>query len=354
MPDFLQDFLRQEIGALRRDAPPRVCLAAFGKHPAWNDHMEDIGIETVTLLEAKRYLYLEGISGQIDTGAWDRLPPVSPEENYDHWLLWHRAGECLLGRLVSSSDGKGRTRYPFVVLAHIIGAPVAVVLRDCFSALETSARDGRAAATPGDARQVIAKGRDTLAASLAGAADAEPPLPPGLRPEIDHAGWMRLLHAEENELHGFAPTATPPAGPGRAVRLPAVSQRAEQNLLWWAAFWLTQLDSQFPALLIARNGAGCIDTIVGQPECPPFLCLRAGRDALPAVTDIPYSVAPHIDRLAAEITSGADANGIPARGIFHLAPTRDRALALLSRTGPLRAANRPAGLLGGLRKLLGK
>ncbi|MDR1011997.1 MAG: hypothetical protein LBM04_12895 [Opitutaceae bacterium] len=353
MPDFLQDFLHQEIGSLRRDAPPRLHLAAFGKHPAWNDHMEDIGLDTLTLIEAKRYLYLEGISGQIDTGAWDRLPPVSPAETYNHWLLWHRTGECLLGRLVSSSDGKGRTRYPFVVMAHIIGVPVAVVLRDCFSALETITRAGRAAATVADTRHIIAQGRVTLAAALAASADAIPPLPPGLRPEIDHTGWTRILHVVESQLHGFAPSAPPHTGPGCALRLPAASPLPAPDLLWWTAFWLTQLDARFPVLHLAREGADWLDTIVGEPDSPHFLCLRADRTALPAVTDIPYALAPHSDRLATEIANGADASGIPVRGIFHLTPTRDHALALLSRAAPLREAARPAGLLAGLRRLLG-
>jgi hypothetical protein len=353
MPDFLQDFLHQEIGSLRRDAPARLHLAAFGKHPAWNDHMEDIGLDTVTLIEAKRHLYLEGISSQIDTGAWDRLPPAASGGNYDHWLLWHRAGECLLGRLVSSSDGKGRARYPFVVMAHIVGAPVAVVLRDCFSALDEITRAGRSAAPVAAVRQVIAQGRAALAGALAPSADAVPPLPGDLRPAIDLTGWMRILHVVENQLHGFAPAATPRSGPGCALRLPAASPRADLNLLWWTAFWLTQLDAKSPVLHLVRNGTGWIDTIVGQPDSPHFLCLRADRASLPPVTGIPYSLAPHAERLATEIMDGADANGIPARGIFHLAPTRDRALALLSRADALREACRPAGLIGSLRKLWG-
>jgi hypothetical protein len=353
MPDFLQDFLHQEIGAHHRGTPARLHLAAFGKHPAWNDHMEDIGLDTATLIEAKRHLYLEGISGQIDTGAWDRLPSTPPCGNYDHWLLWHRTGECLLGRLVSSSDGKGRTRYPFVVMAHIIGAPVAVVVRDCFSTLDEITRAGRSAATVADVRQAIAQGRAALAARLSPDTDATPPLPGGLRPAITLAGWMRILHVIEGRLHGFAPAASPRPLPGCALRLPAASPRADENLLWWTAFWLTQLDAKFPVLHLARNDADWIDTIFGQPDSPHFLCLGSGRSGIPLVTDVPYALAPHAERLATEITAAADANGIPARGIFHLAPTRDRALALLSRSAAVREAVRPAGLLAGLRKLLG-
>src|SRR5579885_3092405 len=116
MSGFLQDFLHADFATLSRKDPPRVYLAVFGKHPGWNDHIEDIGLDSVALINAKRYLYLHGLSGQIDANAWEKLDESARREGFDHWLLWHRPGECLVGRLWSSSDGKGRTRYPMILL----------------------------------------------------------------------------------------------------------------------------------------------------------------------------------------------------------------------------------------------
>jgi hypothetical protein len=48
----------------------RVTLAAFGKHPGWDDHIPGIGIDTELLAHFKQVLYVRGIGGQIDSGAW--------------------------------------------------------------------------------------------------------------------------------------------------------------------------------------------------------------------------------------------------------------------------------------------
>ena len=52
---------------------PRVYIAAFGKHPGWNDHMDDIGLVTESLVEAKRSLYVQGVASQIESRACEAL-----------------------------------------------------------------------------------------------------------------------------------------------------------------------------------------------------------------------------------------------------------------------------------------
>lgn len=328
---------------MRRDAPPIVHLAAFGKHPAWNDHMEDINLHTVTFLEAKRYIYLQGISGQIDSGAWDKPSGVA---GYDHWLLWHRPGEMLLGRLLASSDGKGRTRYPFVVLAHIINLPLAAALASCAPLLEEIARQARAAESPEKMRQIIVHARVRLADAAAAAPDLPTPLPPGVSPQIDATGWARIYHVLENQLHPYGPGARPQNPPCRHLRIPAASSDPVQNLLWWAACWLTQLEPQVPELLISPAHAGWLDLIVGEPASAHFRCLLSGPAAIPPVTETPYNLSPHIVKAAQELCAGADGDAIPPRSLFHLKPaTRDVALATIGTRRGLAAATRPAGLL---------
>ena len=46
----------------------RVTLAAFGKHPGWDDHMPGIGVDTELLAHLKQALYVRGIGKQIDSG----------------------------------------------------------------------------------------------------------------------------------------------------------------------------------------------------------------------------------------------------------------------------------------------
>lgn len=39
----------------------QLFLAVFGKHPGWDDHIDDLGIETKRLAEVKRVMYFECI-----------------------------------------------------------------------------------------------------------------------------------------------------------------------------------------------------------------------------------------------------------------------------------------------------
>src|SRR5882724_3859710 len=99
----------------------RLTLGAFGKHPGWDDHILDrqrdlgLGPETETLGQVKQALYVAGIGGQIDSGAWDKLEPPKRLAGFDHTFLWLRPGHALVGRLWSSVDRKGRSKYPMVL-----------------------------------------------------------------------------------------------------------------------------------------------------------------------------------------------------------------------------------------------
>ncbi len=115
---------------------PAAHLAAFGKHPGWNDHLDDLGLDTNPLVSAKRMLYMQGISQNIDAGAWEALEAGEPGASraaiarldlFRHDFLWNLPDgnnqALLAGRLWSSSDGKGRAKYPMVLCAQIAGMP---------------------------------------------------------------------------------------------------------------------------------------------------------------------------------------------------------------------------------------
>src|SRR5262249_40089588 len=96
---------------------PQLTLAAFGKHPGWDDHIPGIGVETEFLAYVEKTLYDGGIRGQIDAGAWapEKLGADKRLQGFDHVFLWLSPGHVLLGQMWSSTDGKGRLNYPMVL-----------------------------------------------------------------------------------------------------------------------------------------------------------------------------------------------------------------------------------------------
>ena len=121
MSAFYKSFLRDGTGWLRRGA--RVHLAAFGKHPGWDDHMDDLGLDTPSLVTLKRILYLEGIARNLASGAWEHLDESVRLPEFNHLFRWQRGDQFLLGRIWSSCDGKGRMHFPMILCAHVLGPP---------------------------------------------------------------------------------------------------------------------------------------------------------------------------------------------------------------------------------------
>ncbi|HRJ50164.1 MAG TPA: hypothetical protein PKU91_06505, partial [Phycisphaerales bacterium] len=113
-----------------------IYLAAFGKHPGWDDHIEDIGIETETLATVRRIIYTECISGNIDSGAWEKLSDDQRLPAFAHEFVWCLAPSgkepprVIVGRLWSSRDGKGRSKYPMAVYCQGDGIPLSVMARE--------------------------------------------------------------------------------------------------------------------------------------------------------------------------------------------------------------------------------
>ncbi|MEI9893446.1 MAG: hypothetical protein WDN28_05985 [Chthoniobacter sp.] len=54
MSDFSDKFLREGKKLFSPLPGPFVYFGVFGKHPGWDDHMEDIGLDTESLLLARK------------------------------------------------------------------------------------------------------------------------------------------------------------------------------------------------------------------------------------------------------------------------------------------------------------
>ena len=344
MSDFLKKFLLEDA---RRLSPSGrfVGLAAFGKHPGWDDHVEDLGLETESLNLAKTVLYVNGIGGQIDSGAWEKLDGAQQLAAFNHVFVWQRGGlgapkaaeggQILVGRLWSSSDGKGRKRYPLVVCLHFTGVTLGWALKQALPALAELAEGCAKTPSAEDVRALLQRKRAALREAIQAADNRGEYAPVSaealhkiLSPAADaqREGFLRVLYQMQSQLGAFAPGKfNAAAGTVRAqqIRVPLAGGNAEEALLFWTRFLLTQVDAGAPLLLALpladeeskvqslkskvseaevpaldvrletkdfSSPDGWVDATVGEPESHEFFCLRASPKAVPLVSEVPYTL----------------------------------------------------------------
>jgi hypothetical protein len=303
MSPAFRRFLAEDGGRLAQGQGRFLALGAFGKHPGWDDHIEDLGLETETLALARRVMYVEGVGGLIDKGAWEKLPPEMRLENFDHVFVWQRGGQFIFGRIWSSSDGKGRTRYPMVVCAHYAGATLSWGLERVLPALAELEKSCRAAKTAEEVRALLNRARTSLRTLLSQTGPNIPP--PAINPETlrffvndavfgpNQQGWQRIIYDLQNRMASFTVgkfEARDTTAWGQHVRVPAGPGPVDQSLRIWSEFFATRIEKQVPALFIRPAGQNWVDVICGEPASPEFFCLRAQPDALPMATEVPYDL----------------------------------------------------------------
>ena len=308
MSPFLKNFLHERRGGLfSRARGPGVFLGAFGKHPGWEDHMDDLGLETDSLVLAKRALYTEGIGGLLDSGAWERLPEADRLPYFWHAFLWWR-GETrgLLGRMWSSTDGKGRERYPMMVVLQAENVSDGWLLGAALDGLEALESACRATENAREVREALdaARGECRRGATRAAEQETSPWLPPWPAAWADGAddtpggereASLRTLYRAGNELVGFAvggdgPGSGEAASRARTLRLPAwAGERPAVCLGRWRRVFGELLDPEVPALLLLPLEGDWADLIVGEPAGDSLFGLRAGPAALPPAGVVPYT-----------------------------------------------------------------
>ena len=286
---------------------PRLTLAAFGKHPGWDDHMPGIGVDTETLAYVKQTLYVTGIGRQIDSGAWEKLEPEKRQEGFDHTFLWLRGGHVVLGQLWSSKDGKGRAKYPMVLCVDGERVSPRLMLSLVRPGLQ-NLRDACKAATSADqvASHCQAAQEELRKLCINGAIQADPNQP-GDEPRLfleraelgpDRLGLLRVMH----ELNGSFDTAGGTRGSAHdggasrqslQFRVPLAAATQDSVFLLWAGFVCAALSSAVPLVLFARGQADWLDLVAGEPKGDDFFFLQASRKGFPLVTEIPYQLAPN-------------------------------------------------------------
>lgn len=316
-------FLRRFVAKLATPAPTsseKVYVAAFGKHPVWDDHMPDqFGLDTKSLIEFKQLLY-GGIRGNIENGAWDKLTDGHQLVKFGHSFVWKTPTTVISGRLWQSTDGKGRTAYPMVVAIEYLGTPLlaaAIASLEAARALQTSIESDRSEA---EFKATLDEARTQMRqqAASAEAAVSDDPAPDSVQRlsqamhgnGADGDGLLRIMYHMDREMAAFRSgknlsSASAANIRSQAIRVPRCLDSAAEAADLWIEFLAAELSDTAPYLAILPDDATWADLIVGPPSAAQLYCLRAPVDVLPLTNTIPYNLSPEFvqstrERLAAK------------------------------------------------------
>src|SRR5829696_6083612 len=306
MSDFYRKFLSEDVRKMGAPSGRQVFLAAFGKHPGWDDHVEDLGLESESLVYVKTRLYVQGIGGQIDSGAWEKLDESQRLPAFKHVLLWQRGNQVIIGRMWASSDGKGRTRYPMIVCAHCAGVPVEWALEQVLPRLEKIEHECAGTNSAAEVRAILDRHRaEVRAIATAPGASSGLPITSGLVADfVNHSslgpekeGWFRVLHQMHGQMALFAPgrfSLKADLGSLRSqqVRVPACGPSPAHTLLLWSRFFQTQVDPAVPLLYTLALEEKWVDVTAGELTPPEAFALRASPKAIPLASEVPYNLEP--------------------------------------------------------------
>ena len=296
-------------------------LGAFGKHPGWDDHIDDPGLDTDPLADLKTGLYVRGIGADVDAGVWEQLDDAARLPGFRHQFVWHAGTDLILGRMWSSLDRKGRSRYPMVVCAHCAGLPLAWVLAEV-PPLLAELQDRCQAADTADAVRALLDGyRATLRQRAEGVgaveafhlpADAIRLLAACDRLGPGAEGIRRILYHADEQMKGSWSSAGALTGPAPAghMRVPPCGETWAEVVRRWLGCMRRLVGPDVPVLLLSPLGEDWLDVLVGAPGPQALVCLRATPRAIPLTSEIPYTMDAAFRERADRIVAG---DIVPAR-----------------------------------------
>ena len=313
-----------------------AAVGAFGKHPAWDDFMPDLGLGHPALAAFKWLLFDNAIAPHVQHGTWDAWPPEDAVDAFDLAMLyrpaWHGDGGSdgepqglVAARVSPSRDGRDRTLYPLVLCAFAPPVPAAGpeacvgwacgrvlpaldhILDRLSLAPDAEAAAGAVAAasdrladvSAAEQAQLARSGRTMRGESALAALDellGDVPDPSSDQPGASRPALLSVLHELDARLAVFGRGAAQRAGPpqsGAHVRLPAPSPDPVASLRLWAWFLLAALRTDVPLLLATpamgeADGGGHVDLVLGRPDPDQMLWLRATAERIAPVTRVPY------------------------------------------------------------------
>jgi len=291
----------------KQDVPSeKVFVAAFGKHPAWDDHIDDIGLDTDTLIAAKRILYVQGIGGNIDSGSWGKLQENQQIEDFNHVFVWCMGRSIIVGRLWSSRDGKGRTSYPMVVCVQCCQLSLEWIFENILPGLEKIERACVETTSADDVRTTIENAQKEfrqLAQQCPPCADLLQ-IHSGVLTKIaecfddggNHEGLLRILYHIERETERYKSDAADSKKTKILtlrpilLRVPVSPPPMPEGVLWWMSFLFDKLGVNTPLLILMPQKNTWIDIIIGEPAVAQLYCLRAPLEGVPLTNSVPYNM----------------------------------------------------------------
>jgi hypothetical protein len=328
MNNFAKFFLNEDWKSVQ--APARVFLGAFGKHPGWNDHMDPVGLVTTTMVEAREIIY-GGIAHQIEHAVWEKAGPEKVLPGFDHVFHWRRLNESLTGLVWSSQDGKGRALYPMIALAHSVTRSFSWLAAEVLPALENVRAKCRETNASGVVIAHIRGVEKDLQAKLPDANRVQTSAGLGVPAwaayfAAEPVALRRVLHHLRRNFAAFTPGTLEwcknEKGISRTLRLPQIpGATPAESLNAWISFLASQLDPAVPLLGVLPVGEKWLDVIVGEPVGTDFALLRTKSSEMPIVTDIPYEVAAETksddEQVAASVAKGV----LPERSCLNGQPS---------------------------------
>lgn len=285
MSVFAREFLRENVEA---PALPRGFLALFGKHPGWDDHVEDLPLATTSLILAKQNLYVQGIGGQVSSGGWARLEEGQSLPGFDHVLLWRRGSQFIAGRLWSSTDGKRRAHFPMIAMVHCLNVPVGPSLASILSWLESVESACKSTRSADRIRSMFEQCQSDFQGWIErnDHPDAE---------EADPLGWgmpAEMLVPAITEIQSRGADLTLGRFKERSelpsvhCRVPTTGRDRAHDLRLWNRLLRHTLHASVPQLFLAPRDKAWLDVIAGEPTVPDLFALRAGESAIPMIADL--------------------------------------------------------------------
>jgi hypothetical protein len=183
----------------------------------------------------------------------------------------------LAARLWSSTDGKGRRKYPLVLCAQGAGLSHNWALRAALPVLEALREKCLATSSAAEVQSALQAARDQLRA-LPAPTDASLDWRSTLVSPDSRPGLLAVMYQLERACasgvtcHLRVPSSTD---------FPTAAQA-------WLSFILDQSSSR-PVWILHAASTNWLDLIIGQPTRDDFYCLLASTSALPLATSIPFN-----------------------------------------------------------------